>query len=700
MELLLEIGTEEIPPSYVRPALEDLEAGVRSSLEAAGIEFSEVRTMGTPRRLVVVISGLAERAADRHVRVFGPPADKAFDRSGKPTQAAIGFARSQGVEIGDLETARKGKSDYVCIDKVEKGGLAVDEMGLVFKFELGTGGIRFPKTMKWEAEGVRFARPIRWLAYVVDGRLGTDSRGEAFHWAGITAGDTTRGHLFLGSRDIKITTPKGYMEDLERNFVIVDHERRKQMIRERIEKAASAAGGRIVEDEHLLERVTFAVEYPLALLGEFSARFLEMPREVVVTALREHQDFFSVADEEGNLLPNFVAVANMDKDREGKIKEGNERVLKARLDDAHFYWEQDLKDGLETMAGRLGGVVWQEQLGTLAEKSERVGGLAEHLVELSGVGEKAKVRSAAGLFKADLTSQMVREKEFSSLQGLMGREYALASGHDKEVAAAIFEHYLPRFAGDILPGTPTGQILAIADKLDSIVGYFGVGLVPTGSEDPYGLRRQATGVVRILFEREIHLDLERALSLAVDVYGAGLPADRERLVEDVYGFLEQRIQTLLVDAGNGPDLVQSVLGGAGSRDPLLMAKKIEAIKEFESDERFDTLITVFKRAFNICASTGKVGGEVDSGIIETGAEASLLKAYQDIQEEFKQSIDRQQFGDGLAVLLELAEPINVFFDEVMVMVDDEKIRENRLNLLGKITDLFLEIADFSKMDVS
>jgi glycyl-tRNA synthetase beta chain len=703
LELLFEIGTEEIPPSYMRPALKDLASGVEASLKSAGIAFSDIRTMGTPRRMVLVISRLAEKAEDKHVTVFGPPADKAFDQAGKPTQAAIGFAGSQGVDVRDLKTAKKGKSDYVCIDKVEPGAVTRDTMGLILRTELGGGGIRFPKTMKWEAEGARFARPVRWLTYVIDGRLGTDSRGEQFTWAGLTAGDTTRGHLFLGKRKIKVTSAEQYFEDLERNFVIVDHERRRRMIEERISEAAREVGGSIVEDEDLLERVTFTVEYPLAMLGAFSPKFLEMPKEVVVTALREHQEFFSVAGRDGGLTPHFVAVANMDKDREGKIREGNERVLKARLDDAHFYWEKDLREGLDTMASRLTGVVWQEQLGTLAEKSWRVGRLAEHLVKTSGVGETAKVRRGALVFKADLTSEMVREKEFSSLQGLMGREYALAAGEDTEVAAAIFEHYLPRFAADKLPETPTGQILALADKLDSIVGCFGVGLVPTGSEDPYALRRQAAGVVRILIEKGIHLDLEQAVTDALDVYGDKIGGDRIRLVTDVYLFLEQRLQTLLVGGGNRPDVVESVLGGAGVKDPLLMVKKLEAIRRFQDDDRFGTLTTVFKRAWNIFASAGKApgtGGDPDASLFESQAEAHLLTVYRNTQAEFRRLIGAQDFHDGMAVLLELAGPINVFFDEVMVMADDEKLRENRLNLLGRITDLFLEIADFSKMDVS
>lgn len=701
MELLFEIGTEEIPPSYVRPALEDLKEGIRTSLEGAGIGFSEIRTFATPRRLVLIVKGLAERAEDRHETVFGPPADRAYDESGKPTKAATGFAASQGVDVGDLRTAKKGKGDYVCIDKVDKGGLTVDQFpGLVQS--LLSAGIRFPKTMKWEAEGVRFARPVRWLAYVVDDRPGTDSSGEPLTWAGLTAGDTTRGHRFLGSGPIKITSLEQYLADLDRNFVIVDHEKRKQMIKERIDKAAESAGGHVVEDEELLERVTFTVEYPLAVVGSFSPKFLEMPKEVVVTALREHQDFFSVADGEGSIMPHFVAVANIDQDREGKIREGNERVLKARLDDAHFYWEQDLKDGLETMAERLAGVTWQEKLGNLAEKSGRVGRLAERLMGLTGLGDEDRIGRAARLFKADLTSEMVREKEFSSLQGLMGKEYALASGEDEEVAAAIYEHYLPRFAGDRLPETPTGQILALADKLDSIVGCFGVGLIPTGSEDPYALRRQAVGVARILIEKEMSLQVDDVISFSIGLYRDRLLEDPSKLSTDVLFFVKERLRNVFLDNGYTPDSIESVLW-SGSEDFDRMHQRLRAISQFRGDPRFGTLITVFKRAFNICVSAGRIGPEVedpDKGLFRDDAESRLYEAYQETQSKYKELIERQDFKEALAALLELAGPINVFFDEVMVMVEDEGLKQNRLNLLGKITGLFLEIADFSKMDVN
>ncbi|MFH1312166.1 MAG: glycine--tRNA ligase subunit beta, partial [Candidatus Eisenbacteria bacterium] len=698
LELLFEIGTEEIPPSYVRPALKDLASGVESGLESAGVEFGEIVTLGTPRRMVLIIRDLAERALDSSETVFGPPVSAAFDGSRKPTKAALGFAKSQGVDVADLKTARKGKGDYVCIEKLTKGGPAIDQLGAILRAELteGSGGISFPKTMKWEKEGRRFARPIRWMALVVDGQIGHDGKGERFSWTGIEAGDMTRGHRFLGSQEIKIKSVDQYLAELKRNFVIVDHEERKKLIGERITEAAATMGGVVVEDDELLERVTFTVEYPLAVTGSFSPAFMQMPAAVIVTALKEHQDFFSVSDADGKLLPNFVAVANMDKDRSGKIKEGNERVLKARLEDAHFYWQQDLKDGLVTMAARLTDVVWQEQLGSLREKSERVSRIAEKLVARTGLSDVKKVKRAADLYKADLTSLMVREKEFSSLQGLMGKEYANASGEEAEVAEAIYEHYLPRFAGDILPSTPTGTVLALAERLDTLVGCFGAGMLPTGSQDPYGLRRQATGFVRILAEKGIDLDVEDLIRSWTDMFSGILPVKSDDLQSRVVDFIQQRVETLMVDEGYRLDMVRSVVRH-GVLNPAQMRKKLVAIRGFEKDPRFEILFKAFKRGYNITQDV--VAAPVDASLLKEDAERDLYASYQSVLQGFADLVGKEQFHDAMALLLELSSPIDVFFDEVMVMAEDEIVRANRLNLLANIRDLFLSIADFSRLEV-
>jgi glycyl-tRNA synthetase beta chain len=599
------------------------------------------------------------------------------------------------VDVAHLGRGKKGKGEYLCVERVEKGVLARDHLSAMLVSALAA--VAFPKTMYWESGKQRFARPVRWLALVADGKMGADSKGNRFSWAGLEAGNTTRGHRFLGSQEIAIASAGQYAEALRRNFVIVDHEERKRIVREGIAHAAASLGGRIVEDEDLLERVTFTVEYPLAIAGAFDRKFLEMPGEVIVTALKEHQEFFSVCDSGGTLLPCFVAVANLDKDRAGKIKLGNERVLKARLDDAHFYWEQDLKDGLDAMAGRLKQVVWQEQLGTLADKAGRMVSLSSTIAAAAGLGDSEITGRAALLAKADLTSLMVREKEFSSLQGLMGQEYAKALGEGEGVARAIFEHYLPRFAGDVLPETPAGIALALADKLDGLVGCFGIGLIPTGSEDPYALRRQATGFVRILMERGIHVSVGDLVSASIKLYRDGLQSSGAETGEKVLAFLRQRLQTLLVEAGSRADMVDGVLE-AGFDDPALAAARLAAVKEFEADERFKVLVTAFKRAHNI--TKGEATGDVVEKLLEEKAEADLYASYRAILPGFNDLMSRKQFREAMALLLDIALPIDVFFGKVMVMVDRDDLKTNRLNLLGAITRRFLEIANFSRMESS
>ncbi len=695
MELLFEIGTEELPPAFVRPALEQLGSSVAQELDRVGIGHGEICAVGTPRRLVLTIRDLADKAEDSRDTVFGPPVSAAYDQAGVPTKAALGFAKSQGAEVGDLKRATKGKGEYVCVDRVQQGEPTVDHLNPILRNALAAG-ITFPKTMRWEPEGVRFARPVRWMTLVVNGKTCADSSGNRFRWAGIEAGNMTRGHRFLGSQSIKVTSVDRYLKDLKRNFVIVDHGERGQRIRELVDEAAASAGGKVVEDEELLERVTFTVEYPLAVLGSFSRKFLEMPSHVVVTALKEHQDFFSVSDAEGKLMPHFIAVANIDKDRAGKIKSGNERVLKARLDDAHFYWEQDLKDGLEAMAERLGQVIWQEQLGTLMEKSERLARLAAFISEQTGLSDAQLTGRAAHLCKADLTSHMVREKEFSSLQGLMGKEYASAACEAPDVSKAVFEHYLPRFAGDILPSTATGTVLSLADKLDTLVGCFGIDLIPTGSQDPYALRRQATGFVRILMEKGIHLEVPEVLARSYDLYEGRLPVPGHTVAEHLLQFVGQRVETILVEKGERRDMVASVVD-VGIADPALLTKRLEAVKEFEKDDRFGTLVTAFKRAYNI--TKGETDADVDAGLLQEEAEADLYDAYQKIMHKFNNLVYEQDFAEALALLLELSTPIDVFFDKVMVMHENPDLRRNRLNLLGCITRRFLDIANFSKMEV-
>lgn len=689
MELLFEIGVEELPPSFVRPALGAIEEKMAAGLKEARLDCSRIRTFGTPRRLAVLVEGLAGKQSEMSEVVFGPPASAAYDDSGKPTRAALGFARRFGVELSELRTEKTEKGDYVCAEVKHGGEPAAAVMPGVL---LGViGGVPFPKTMKWEESQTLFARPVRWLVALLDGDV------VELTWANLKAGRKTRGHRFLSPGEFEINAPGDYMKALEDAHVIADHEERKRLIAAMVEEAASSAGGRLIEDDDLLEIVTFEVEYPLAVLGEFDPAFLGMPGEVVRTAMKEHQNFFSITGGRGNLLPSFVAVANTASDPEGYILRGNERVLKARLADALFYWQEDKKTGLEAMAAGLEKVVWQESLGTLAEKSERIAGLAVAVSEMTGLSDAACARRAARLAKADLTSLMVREKEFSSLQGYMGGKYAGASGEGPEVSAGIFEHYLPRFAEDVLPGTECGIVVALADKADTLAGCFGVGLIPTGSEDPYALRRQAMGIARILIEKEIHLSLGEVFREAIRLYGDRLTADAAELEAGLLDFLRQRVQTLLTDRGFRYDLVSAVLD-AGIDDPALIMKRIAAVEEFERHEKFPSLLTAFKRAHNI--TRGGFDGDPDPGLFEDEAEGDLHGTYSNILPDYEAYMHEKDFKGALDLLSELSAPIDVFFDRVMVMAEDEALRANRLKLLSRITHLFLAIANFSRLETS
>ncbi len=689
MNLLFEIGTEELPPSYIGPALKQMERLAQERFGEARIAYGEIKTYGTPRRLVLIVRGLSEKQEDISEKVFGPPASVAFDTLGKPTQAAIGFAKSQGVDVGDLVIEERGKGEYVCIEKTKIGKPTRDRLPAILADLVKS--ISFPKAMRWESSGMRFARPIRWLVAIADSEV------IEVQIAGVSGSCFTRGHRFLGKQRITVSSVDEYIELLRREFVIVNQEERKAAIAREIGEAASAVGGKIVDDEELLERVTFMVEYPLAIAGSFSKKFLEMPRDVVVTALREHQDFFSVHDGSGNLMPYFVAVANVDADRNGKIRSGNERVLKARLEDALFYWKQDLKDGLSAMVERLSKVIWQERLGTLREKTDRLVAISSWLCEKTGLGDISKVSRAAFLAKADLTSNMVREKEFSGLQGTMGKEYALALGEDEEVAQAIYEQYLPRFANDVLPATETGTILSLSDRIDTLVGYFGIGLIPSGSEDPYALRRVATGLTRILIARRLHVPLDAVVEEAANLFGEKLSVPLEELTASLKDFIRQRLATILTESGYRQDMVDAItdVGLDDVADALL---RLEALKEFETDERFGVLITAFKRAYNI--TKGKYRGNLEPNGFESEYERKLFEIFGSVKPRFQEHIERRDFRGALGVLLELAEPIDKFFENVMVMVDDENLRNLRLNLLGNITHLFLRIANFSRLESS
>ena len=680
-DLLFEIGVEEIPAAYILPAMEQLARSLERELTTARLSFESTRTLATPRRMTVIVKGVADAQISETRTVTGPPARIAFGDDGAPTKAAMGFARSQGVDVAALTVA----DNYVQVEVTDEGGPAVDVLPRLLAAAADT--LSFPKTMKWGPER-RFARPIRWLVAMLGSEI------IDLTYADVRAGDTTMGLRVWSPGPHEVAGADAYEELLRDSYVIADHEKRRDMIARETSRVAAACGGRLVEDPELLEEVTFLTEWPTVYAGHFDKRFLKLPRDVVVAAMKGHQRYFAVESEEGMLLPHFLCVVNAPQDHHDIIRKGNERVLESRLDDAEFYWLEDTGSSLESKVERLKDVVWLEGVGSLYEKTERLESLAAYVARAVAPDALDTAVRAARLAKADLVTEMVRDgKEFTELQGIMGREYALKSCEPPEVASAIYEHYLPRFAGDVLPKAPAGTILSIADKIDSIVGCFSVGLIPTGSQDPYALRRQAIGLVRIVDEGGLPLslgDLVRTAGAGYKVVGDAL----DELVESVLSFMRLRARTLFIDAGHAYDLVDAVL--EASFDSLLGVRpRLTALTHFRAEDDFEGLVIGARRAMNILK--GQTPGDFDPGALVEPASLALNEVREAVAAGVDSAMAGGDFDCAVRELLRLRKPIDSFFDDVMVMVDDPKLKEARLGLLEEVKRLFMRVADFSKV---
>jgi glycyl-tRNA synthetase beta chain len=543
--------------------------------------------------------------------------------------------------------------------------------------------------MRWGSSDIRFARPVHWIVAIYGGKVVPLELGD------IKSGDTSRGHRFMSPESLPVKDFADYSKKMRDAYVIVDPKERKGMILKETARIISFTSGRILEDEKLLNLLTYLVEYPTAICGTFDKEFLRLPREVLIACMREHQKYFSVVDKDGNLLPNFVAINNtLPQDPEVAIK-GNERVLKARLSDARFFFEEDRKIPLAGWVEKLRGVLFQENLGSYHEKIERLQKLAEYLAEEVNPVIKKKVKRASLLCKADLVTGMVGE--FPGLQGVMGREYALLSKEEKEVAKAIREHYFPAFAGDILPSSQTGALLSIADKTDTIVGCFGVNLLPTGAADPYALRRQALGIINIVLENKYSLSLHKLLNKSLSLLEDKIARKPLEVKRDVQEFFRIRFKNLLIPKGFPPEVVEAVT--LVSFDNLVdVFEKIKAVDEFRSHPDFESLVTAFKRASRIIEKSPLQ--EVDATLFESSEEGRLFKVYRDVQNKVGELFEGERYRDALTEIVKLKEPIDTFFDRVMVMAEEREIRENRLALLGGIVNLFMNIADFSRIATS
>ncbi|MGA7826771.1 MAG: glycine--tRNA ligase subunit beta [Geobacteraceae bacterium] len=682
-ELFLEIGTEEIPAAFLTKAMADLDALIRKEFDSARLSFAEVRTLATPRRLALLVTGVAERQPDAEVTALGPARKVAFDAEGKPTKAAEGFARGQGVDVAELVVTATEKGEYVSVTKKIVGCPTVEILVEVLPRVIGA--IPFRKSMRWADLDVRFARPMHWIVALFDGVV------VPFSFGPIKSGSASRGHRFMANSVFPVRDFAHYLEECERHFVIPEPEKRKEIIRREVAQAARAMGGQVLPDEELLDQVAFLVEYPSVVCGTFEKDFLQVPKEVLITSMREHQRYFSLVDDQGQLLPHFITVNNTLAEDPAVVTRGNERVLRARLSDARFFFEEDKKTPLEERVASLKEVVYQAKLGTSYEKMERFRTIAEKLSAQEAPDLTDKVSRAAYLCKADLVTGMVGE--FPELQGVMGREYALLAGEDQGVARAIHEHYLPVQAGGSLPTSDIGALVSIADKIDTICGCFGVGLIPTGTADPYALRRSALGIIAIILDRGYELLLSELIDESLQLLQQKLTRDHETVRADVLEFFRGRYVNLMV--GRYPaDVVDAAV--AVSFDNLNdTAARIAALAEFKERPDFEPLAVAFKRVCNIVKQGVDI--PVDVALFEDDAERKLSAAFDLVAAGAGEMIAAKNYLAALTEIAGLRGAVDGFFDQVMVMAEDEKVKNNRLALLTGVARLFGSIADFARI---
>ncbi|MEW5921694.1 MAG: glycine--tRNA ligase subunit beta [Bacillota bacterium] len=688
-DLLLEIGTEEIPARFMPGVLEQLQEKGAALLREQCLSFGEVRALGTPRRLVLYVTALAAKQPDREEKKKGPARERAFDQEGKPTAAARGFAAKLGLRVEDLQLEQTEKGEYlVALHKIS-GARTVDLLGQILPGLIKS--LSFPKNMYWEINRFRFARPLRWLLCLYG------EEQVRFQCAGLSAGQESRGHRFLAPGPFSVKNAAHYFALLPEKGVILDQAQRSRLIKEEVEKAAASCGERAVLDKELLQEVTFLVEQPQALLCSFPGNYLALPREVLVTTMQSHQRYFPVEDKEGKIRPFFVTVSNNPAAIAENVRAGNEKVLKARLADARFFYEEDRRSSLEMRVEKLKEILYQEKLGTVYDKMERLVALTAYLADrLPGkvAGEKEAALRAARLAKADLATHMVGE--FPELQGIMGREYALADGEDEKTAVAVYEHYLPRFTGDALPRSRAGMLVALADKADHLAGCFAAGIRPSGSQDPYALRRQSLGLLQILLEHALPLPFSELIEKALLLYGERLPdlavAETVAVIKE---FTWQRLRHYLQERGIDYDLVDGVLA-APVEDVAALWQRARFLQEKRGTMELALAAAAYTRVANL-ALHADPAVVVHEKLLQEAGERELYSHWQEAEPKLRALLAAGDYSAALARLARFKEAVDPFFDTVLVMVEDEKIRANRLALLSLIRAMYLRMADFAKI---
>ena len=683
-ELFIEIGSEEIPSGYVQPALEYMREELASFFSRNRIKAEAPEILGTPRRLVVSVKGVDALQEDIVELFHGPSISVAYDEQGNPTKAAIGFARGKGIDVSDLARDKTPKGEVVCTHVEKKGRPTPDHLNEFLPQFIGN--IPFSKKMRWSNKAHPFARPLHWIVALFD------EEPLQFNFDGISCGSYSRGHRFLKPDKFQVKNLSSYLEQSANHFLMVSPELRKEKVLEQIKRLAQETGGVVQEDSELLDIVINLVEFPVAIRGEFDPRFLELPKELLVMTMKYHQKYFPVSDGKENLLPCFITISNMPAGEGQEIKNGNERVLQARLEDARFFYNEDKKKNLIDFVEPLKGVVYQKKLGTLHEKMERICGLAEILTTHICPGNKLQALRAGRLCKADLVTLMVYE--FPELQGIMGGYYADHSGEDSTVSQAIKEHYRPAFAGDAPPASELGAVIAVADKLDTILGCIGIGLIPSGSEDPYGLRRNALGIIQIFLARGWQVSLDNLVQEGLNLMGSKTKLDPETIKNHVMDLFSQRYKTYLNAEGFPYDAIDCVLS-TGLDSIVDIRAKVSAFSELKKQPYFGPLAIAFRRVVSILNDEAE--GDVDPGLLNEPAEKKLFEAYLVVRGPVSQFIANKEFSQALEKIVEIKPAVDSFFDEVMVMVEDVSLRTNRLHLLYQISGLFSELADFSRI---
>ncbi|MCG6937267.1 MAG: glycine--tRNA ligase subunit beta [Gammaproteobacteria bacterium] len=689
-DLLLELGTEELPPKALNKLSQAFTRGIVDGLKHAGFEINEVASYATPRRLAVLIKNIAASQPDRSVERKGPSLQAAYDADGKPTKAVMGFARSCGVEVDDLQQQQTDKGVWLVFKATEKGQLLSDLIEDIINQSLSR--LPVPKRMRWGNYDAEFVRPAHWLV-LMHGEKVIDASV-----LGLNSSAVTFGHRFHSPGAIVLPSASDYNDKLrEEGFVIADFGERKQTIKQQVIATVSQLGGEAVIDEDLLDEVTALTEWPIAVAGEFEEKFLQVPAEVLIKTMQDNQKYFPVKDNAGKLKNYFITISNLASKSPEKVKAGNERVIRPRLADAMFFWQQDQKQPLESFNKALEHVVFQEKLGTLADKTRRVARLAELIAsQLNGNGGSASidyVKRAVLLSKCDLMTDMVGE--FASLQGVMGKRYAQAAGEAEEVALALDEQYKPRGASDDTAETATGQILAISDKLDTLVGIFAIGQKPTGEKDPYALRRAALGILRTIIERKLDLDLKQLITASAEFLADKVNASK--VEAEVFDYILERLHAYYLDRGVTADVFDAVSALSPSR-PLDFDKRIKAVAAFRTLAEAESLAAANKRVANILKKSDSVSpADVNESLLSEEAEKKLYQTLTALSETVEPMFDSGNYEDALSRLSSLRVPVDEFFDSVMVMTEDEAIKNNRIALLNTMNQLFLRAADLSRL---